>query len=487
MKINHNISASITKAQLLRTENNIAATMERLSSGLKINSAKDDPSGIAISNKMAAQIEGLDQSSQNASNGISVIEIADSALSEITSMIQRMSELSVQAASDTNTYEDRTAIQAEISSLRDEIDRVAKDTEYNTKALLNGTLDTRVYASNISRMLVSDTVSPGIYQIGITQAATQSSVVSSTSTGTIPAGTILINGLEVTIEEGESADVVYEKLREAGEQARINVFETDAPPTVDFDANPTTAGYESSDTAFAYGDVLVFASTEYGSMETIEITASTPELAAFLGLDTMTQTAGTDMQISLNLDPADSAFSAQATVTTSGNKVTITDIRGFTMDFMMDPGTNTMNGTVMEYMDIEVTSMGRMTLQIGANENQTMDVRIPKISSENLYLDELDVTKVDGGSRGITILADALRSVSEARSKLGAYENRLDHAVSSLDASSEDMSSAISRIKDADMAKEMTDYTKYNVLQQTAVSVLGQANDLPQTVLQLLR
>ncbi|MFV0465869.1 MAG: flagellin [Lachnospiraceae bacterium] len=487
MKINHNISASITKAQLLRTENNIAATMERLSSGLKINSAKDDPSGIAISNKMAAQIEGLDQSSQNASNGISVIEIADSALSEITSMIQRMSELSVQAASDTNTYEDRTAIQAEISSLRDEIDRVAKDTEYNTKALLNGTLDTRVYASNISRMLVSDTVSPGIYQIGITQAATQSSVVSSTSTGTIPAGTILINGLEVTIEEGESADVVYEKLREAGEQARINVFETDAPPTVDFDANPTTAGYESSDTAFAYGDVLVFASTEYGSMGTIEITASTPELAAFLGLDTMTQTAGTDMQISLNLDPADSAFSAQATVTTSGNKVTITDIRGFTMDFMMDPGTNTMNGTVMEYMDIEVTSMGRMTLQIGANENQTMDVRIPKISSENLYLDELDVTKVDGGSRGITILADALRSVSEARSKLGAYENRLDHAVSSLDASSEDMSSAISRIKDADMAKEMTDYTKYNVLQQTAVSVLGQANDLPQTVLQLLR
>lgn len=146
MRINYNVSAAIANKHLLGIEDNLSASMERLSSGLKINHSKDNPAGMAISNKMKAQIDGLNRASQNASDGISVIQIADGALSETTSILQRMRELSVQAASDaTMTPADKEAIQKEITSLKDEIDRISTDTEYNSKTLLDGSLDTRVY------------------------------------------------------------------------------------------------------------------------------------------------------------------------------------------------------------------------------------------------------------------------------------------------------------------------------------------------------
>lgn len=136
---------------------------------------------------------------------------------------------------------------------------------------------------------------------------------------------------------------------------------------------------------------------------------------------------------------------------------------------------------------MEVTNMGPMTLQIGANENQTMEVRISEISSQTLYIDEVNVCTVTGASRAITSYDGAVSKVSEVRSSIGAYMNRLDYAVSSLDGSEENMTQALSRIEDVDMAEEMTEYTKYNVLTQAATSVLAQANDLPQQVLQLLQ
>lgn len=150
------------------------------------------------------------------------------------------------------------------------------------------------------------------------------------------------------------------------------------------------------------------------------------------------------------------------------------------MDFMVEPGkTGDFN--------IQVTDIGTMTLQIGANENQTMEVRIPEISKKTLYLDEVDVTKAGGASKVIHQLDQAISITSSARSAIGAYQNRLEHAVDSLDSSQEDLTNAISRIGDTDMAKEMSEYTKYTVLQQAGTSVLAQANDIPQTVLQLLQ
>lgn len=189
----------------------------------------------------------------------------------------------------------------------------------------------------------------------------------------------------------------------------------------------------------------------------------------------------TGKDATLTLDK-NSAFGDHCTYSTDGNKVTVTDRGGFEISFMLEEGYSSVNAVVLD-----VTSIGNLTLQIGANEYQTMDVRIPEISTESLYIDDLNITTVNGPERAMKKLDEALDAVTSARSRIGAYQNRLDHAIASLDETSQDMTSALSRIEDVDMAEEMTEYTKQNVLSQAATSVLSQANDIPQQVLQLLQ
>lgn len=178
-------------------------------------------------------------------------------------------------------------------------------------------------------------------------------------------------------------------------------------------------------------------------------------------------------------------FSASATVSADGNRVVITDKSGFEFSFCVDDGFPAAGGN--GDIEFEVTEIGTMTLQIGANQYQTMDVRIPKIDSEVLYLDQIDVTTVNGGDNAIEELDKALDKLLSVRSTIGAYQNRLDYAINSLDQTSENMTAALSRIEDTDMAEEMSNYTQQNVLEQAAISVLSQANDLPQQTLQLLQ
>lgn len=481
MKINHNMSAVIANSHLLHSENSLAGSIERLSSGIKINHAKDDPAGMAISDKMKAQIDGLAQASQNASNGISVLQIADTAVGEITSMLQRMRELSVQAANDTNMLADREAMQEEIAELRKEVDRIARDTEYNTKKLLDGSSDTRVYPHSdtanpidVTRMTVTEAVEPGNYKMEITAAATQATELTTSGAGPVPKGSVNINGFDIGFTGEETAEEFYQKLRDGAAKGNVNVFPSDG--TKDLTQYPETGGYTPAGTIYQYGDQLAFVCNKFGAESQVEIKCSSPAMEAFFGVPG-TKTAGTNMQISADLT---SEFGPQTTVHTDGNRVTVTDVAGFSMDFMVGAG---QTGD----LEIEVTDIGKMTLQIGANEHQTMDFTIPKISSETLYLDEVDVTIIDGGGRAISTLDSAIATVSSIRSRIGAYQNRLEYAVDSLDAAEEDVTTAYSRIKDTDMAKEMTEYTKNTVLQQAGTSVLAQANDVPQMVLQLLQ
>ena len=161
MKINRNMSAVITNRQLLRNESKLTASMERLSSGLKLNHPGDNPAGMAISNKMRVQINALDQAESNTSDAISLLRIADGALNESSNILQRIRELSVQAANGTNSYEDRKSMQDEINKLTAEVDRIAADTEYNKKSLLDGSSDVRSYSKEANRLDVSDSVQPG--------------------------------------------------------------------------------------------------------------------------------------------------------------------------------------------------------------------------------------------------------------------------------------------------------------------------------------
>jgi flagellin len=384
--------------------------------------------------------------------------------------------------------DDTDAIQKEIDSLRKEIDRISTDTEFNTKALFNGNLDRRVYADHISRVSVTDAVIAGEYLFTIDQAATQAvyndpnGVITQPDyiddNGNIPStlpeipedaeGIVVINGREIKIEAGDTPEIVYGKLREGAEFGECSIVPLDA-------ANNEKADY-------AFGDALKITSDFYGKDSTVQIACSNEKLASFLGLPTNNadaMPAGTDAKITLDKD---SAFGMHCTCAMDGNKVTITNRAGFEISFMVEEGYASADPIVME-----VTNIGTLTLQIGANEDQTMEVRIPEISTKSLYIDDMNVTTVNGADRAIVQLDNALEIVSNARSKIGAYQNRLDHAIASLDQSGEDMTAALSRIEDVDMAEEMTEYTKGNVLSQAATSVLAQANEIPQQVLQLLQ
>ena len=487
MRINYNVSAAIANKHLLGIEDNLSTSMERLSSGLKINHSKDNPAGMAISNKMKAQIDGLNRASQNASDGISVIQIADGALNETTSILQRMRELSVQAANDaTLTPADKEAIQKEIDSLKDEIDRISTDTEYNSKTLLDGSLDTRVYTKNATRVDISDHVKAGQYQLTINTAATNAGPITANknynSTAQVGAsGTMSINGSKVEIEATDTYAEAFEKIRNAAETGETSV--------------------KIDDTTGA----LKFSSTAYGQESVLEISFDNKNLAANLGFAAnngndvvedpqnkgsyvygkiqngkVIVPSGTDADVKLKKPGDGTGFGDTATVKMDGNKITVTDRGGFEMSFLADAG-------YTGKLDFDVTDIGTMALHIGANEDQETRVRIPEVSCKSLYIDDADVTTVNGAGRGITQFDDAISKVSEVRSRLGAYQNRLESTVSSLDTFEENMTGAQSRLTDADMASEMTDYTHQNVLNQAAISVLTQANDLPQQVLQILQ
>lgn len=487
MKINQNMMAVITNKQLLRTENNLSGAMERLSTGLKINHAKDNPAGIAISNKMQAQIDALDRASQNASDGTSVIQIADGALNEVSDILQRMRELSVQAASDTSTPDDKKAVQDEIEALKEEINRISTDTEYNQKSLLDGTLDTRVYTEHVSRVNISDSVEAGTYKFKIDTAATQTESVSGTSpaangymdnaTQVGISGSITINGSTADILATDTYEEAYEKIRNAAEMGEANAELTDDNSGLSFSTTKYGAG-AALDISFSSKENLT---TFMGALG-----FNTGDCTAITDADTGAVTgyrlnnAQTGENAKLTLESTTTGFKSTATCLTDGNKITISDTNGFSISFLAEEG---YAGDV----ELEVTEIGTMVLQIGANESQNMAVRIPEVSTNSLYLDDLDVTTVTGADRGIAAVDSAIAQVSAVRSKIGAYQNRLDYAVGSLDETGENMTSALSRIQDADMADEMTAYTQYNVLDQAAISVLSQANEIPQQVLQLLR
>lgn len=479
MKINQNMSAVTANTQLLRTERKLSVSVERLSSGYKINKPGDNPAGMAISNKMRAQIAALDQAESNVSDGVSVMQIADGALNEVSSMMQRMRELCVQAANGTYTVKERETIQGEIDQLRQEVDRISSDTEYNTKTLLDGSSDVRVYAEPkaASRIAISDSVVVGEYTVNVTETAKKAE-----KTITIPTadpigvdGTMSVNGVEIALEKDMSLDDFYQTMQsglaEAGCEAKWD------------------------------GNQMTITSNRYGSSASIEISAN-DELNTALGLGGKLNTktkmyesieSGEDAKVSIPTDYENAGFSSTTLVSADGNRIKITDFNGFSMDFLLDEDYDPNDGNTAApdaaagNFTFDVTDIGAMTVQSGGNQYQTMQLSIPEISSESLYLDTIDVTVSGGALRALDTMDAAMDRLNEVRSRIGAFQNRLEYAVNSLGETQEDMTSAYSALVDTDMAEEMVEYTQQNVLQQAATSVLSQANDLPQTVLSLLQ
>lgn len=501
MRINHNMSAIKANSNLRRTNSLLDRSMERLSSGYKINRAADNAAGLAITQKMRTQIAGLDQSSQNASDGISVIQTAEGALNEVSAIVQRMRELSVQAANGTNTTNDRAAIQAEINQLSDEIMRISTSTEFNTKTLLDGSSDHKSYSDHtaVSLISMSETVEIKEYQMSVIQDGRQAvlvgtNAVDTSDIGEDEAGELIVNGIPIEIKAGQTMEEVYDNIRDICDSINVRAFFSDGMYNPEED--PDFAGYTAE--SVADGGCLTFVTKEYGSTASLEIYCSNEDLRDRFGISKEgAKSKGIDAKVELG-----EGFRETATVTSNGTVVTVRDVNQFEMQFEIIPGAAesdfadaSLDGSEMEKapggeeyeVGITVLDAGPLDLQVGANEGQTMSVAIPRVDVKSLGLQNVNVCTPAGAEAAIAACDKAVIEVSSVRAKLGAYQNRLDHAIANLQLTEENMTEAMSRIADTDMAKEMTQYTQQNVLSQAGVAMLSQANERPQNILSLLQ
>lgn len=466
MRLNHNTLAYTANNNLNTINNNLTKSMERLSSGYKINKSSDDPAGKAISQKMRAQLRGLERATDNAGDGISLIQTAEGALEEVHSILARMRELAVRAANETYDESDKDAMMDEISQLQEEIDRIAETTDFNGRNLLNGELNKKGYTNtdDLSIVEIGGDIEPDVYGLTITGTGTQASTsITAMTAGTTitdaQAGTLSINGFDITISEGMTADEVNEAIRDAAAKIEID--------------------YDSST-----GELVT---KQYGSKQSITVTASNDDLAALFGADGTT-VYGTNAEVEISTDAAGKrvGFSSTATVETQGNRITITDKDGFKMVYDVAPDSvNSTTGATQA--EITVLSAGPMVFQIGSDEGQTLNVNINKTTVEALEIDHINLYTGEYATKAIEQLDKAIDKISGIRSSLGAYQNRLEHTVTNLETANENLTSAVSRIADTDMAEEITEYTELNVLSQSALQMLIKSNARPEGLLQLFQ
>jgi len=466
MIINHNIAALNTLTQLNKNTSATQKSLEKLSSGLRINGAADDAAGLAISEKMKGQIRGLDQASRNAQDGISLVQTAEGSLNETQDILQRMRELSVQSSNDTSTDADRKEIQKEISQLKDEVDRISNDTEFNTKKLLNGSVGNSAVLSADNLGLKSVTVADANLaadQYTVTNVA-PATVAADVKTNTTGLAASDFDFTTAGASTGLKLGNYTLNVTDGATSGRFDFKLTDENGTVV--ASAADVDYNGAANAVLTGTNGEKLTINNGS--TVKEGQTTFNINATYG-------AG-----ALKVTNASGALYTSA----AGTKITDSDFEAGGFDFSLDIDSVRKAAATTSTID---TTNNALTMHIGANENQTMKVDINKMDTISLGVDDIDVTTQAGAETAITAVNDAITKVSSERAKLGAFQNRLEHTVNNLSASSENLTAAQSRIADVDMAAEMSNFTKNNILNQAAQAMLAQANQLPQGVLQLLR
>lgn len=463
MKINNNIQALNAYRNLNANQFNTSKNLEKLSSGLRINRAADDAAGLAISEKMRSQIRGLKMAERNSMDGISLMQTAEGAMQEVHSMLQRMRELAVQAANDTNTEYDRDQIQKEIDQLKLEIDSVSEKTEFNTRKLLNGSsavltvLDGGANATNHvgNPKVVNPELKSGNYEVRLT-AFTLTNEITQPSAGLGGAGDIVFNtpaSNEYPLGEYTVEIRNYDNPPAPGNpSANITVYGPD--------------GLERGTGAFQVGS---------GSANVGGLTIDTSKI----------DKPGT---VKVKLEAG-----LTAEVWKEDNSGTYQKIF-FDKVHDTNKGTIVHGGIEFSYLSNVTTGTTKFTLtnnalafQIGANTKQNVMIDIPQMDVVELGIEEIDVTTNEGANKAISLLDTAINRLSEARAKLGATQNRMEHTINNLQVTHENLTASESRIRDADMALEMTEFTRNNIINQAATAMLAQANQLPQGVLQLLQ
>ena len=544
MVVQHNMAALNANRMLGVTTSAQSKSTEKLSSGYKINRAADDAAGLSISEKMRSQIRGLNKASDNAQDGISLIQTAEGALNESHSILQRMRELAVQAANGTETDDDREAVNDEISQLQDELTRISETTEFNTMKLLDGSQAGGKSTGTAGPKFGAVTTAAGALNGAIlTSNVSGTSVTVATSSNTKAGSETAIwdaAGTKLTLNLAQNTSYSQEQIDELIANAKQeDSTATNVPGEVKLalkngTMTTTTAATENS------------AATAAGVKATTSGTASTMSANGFVGANSLTITNnkyGAEMNgitIDFKFDRADGKeevttekdqayTSSNATSTTgkytlhlaAGKEYTEADIEdllaeaGFDVTVKLSGATPDTPNTLMATSGATtlstatfasgagvgdddalwgqanydgVTGSKGITLQIGANEGQTMSFSIDDMSARSLGVDgnKVDLSTQEGAQKSLDIIDAAIKKVSKTRGQMGAVQNRLEHTISNLDTAAENTQTAESRIRDTDMAEEMVEYSKNNILAQAGQSMLAQANQSTQGVLSIL-
>ncbi|MBX2813975.1 MAG: hypothetical protein KTR25_19325 [Myxococcales bacterium] len=469
LTISTNVASLNTQRSLAKNTQALSSTFERLSTGLRINSAKDDAAGLAISERFTAQIRGLNQAVRNANDATSLARTAEKALSETTANLQRIRELSVQAANDTNTASDRTALQEEVDQLIEEIDRIAVQSNFNERNLLDGSYTNAIFqVGAFSSETISFSIrSARIFDLG-NQAVQTSGAVTATALQT---GDLTLNGVSVPASQSQNdlLSTVGNDASAISKAAAINSTTAQTGISAEVDANVVNLGTIAGD-SFAVGDFSVNG-VDIGSLPTIQANDS-------------------DNALRNAINAHSGITGVQATLDASNNLIlTATDGRNIQIAgsnpqgvagtaFGANPA-NTYYSTVTLSSDDAFTIGGADPTRAGLNAG-------PVAVNVAVNVSEANITTQTGASDTITLMDVALRQVTDEQARLGAILNRLDAAVSSISSTSENISAARSQVRDADFAAETAIFSKNQILQQASTAMLAQANVSGQIALSLL-
>lgn len=544
MVVQHNISAMNANNAMTKNVSGLSKSTEKLSTGYAINRAADNAAGLAISEKMRSQIRGLSQATNNANDAISLIQTAEGGLQESEDILQRMRELAVQSSNGTYTDEDREQIQYEVDALKDEIDRIAQSTEFNEMKLLDGSLDggagdNGVYgprygaylsqndeaaklSSNIS--LEGSTITSNVAGVTISlkdaasgaggENAEWSADGKTLSLNLVAGSTYTQSQIDDLIKNATQAKDAVQEASPAEVTFTINngvfSFSEEEGFTVDTGVRATSGDptditdiLMSGNQNEKYADSIKFTANNYGNdtrqfhlttdvaagKEWIEKVSTDDNEATGIKdgeynihISTGVEYTAEDLEKLLAKSGLDYSISLTDEVTApDGDKVLFAQTKDATVDIAMSEGAGV-------GADKALGAGEGLVFQIGANgvEDQRLQLNISDMSAKAIGVADIDVSKRESANDGINKIDDAIKTVSTQRAKLGAIQNRLEHTVNSLSTAEENLQSAESQIRDTDMAKEMIKYTKSNILQQASQSMLAQANQQPQGVLQLL-
>ena len=538
MVVQHNISAMNANEAMRKNVSGLKKQTEKLSTGYNINRAADNAAGLAISEKMRSQIRGLTQASSNANDAISLIQTAEGGLQETEDIMQRMRELAVQSANGTYTDEDRQQIQYEVDALKDEVDRIAQSTEFNEMKLLDGSLsgagtNNGEYGPKYG---VVDATSTDLKGAAITSSiAGVKATVSLNASGEGGENAIWDStGTELTFNLVQNKTYTQKDIDELIANATINKDAGQAANIPDISiklkngimtattadsTDATAAGSRSTyvsdlktlvadgtNGGMGSGDKITFTANTYGAHGDTQGVAQ--EIKVFTDVaagkedvkvgTARTATAGEKLELHLATGVSYSENDIKQILAKAGYDydVNIEDAKSpdgdddsiyFNVKSTAGVAGTLTNGTGVG-KDVATSSGKGLTFQIGANgvEDQRLTVNVDDMGSAALGISGVSVAKQDDANSAINKIDDAIKTVSTQRAKLGAVQNRLEHTVNSLNTANENLTSSESQIRDTDMAAEMIKYTKSNILQQASQSMLAQANQQPQGVLQLL-